>query len=63
MKLTKEIEIKMPTMPNFLTDGEGNTFSVGTLSSEEAEQIADQWRDDFLEHVEKRRATIATIDG
>lgn len=44
-KITKELEISIPTLPNFLCVGETECLSISDFSEKELRQIGKEWTD------------------
>lgn len=65
MKLKVMVNLKPPMLPNFLLADTYDEFKydVGTLTDEQAEQVADDWKIRFLAHVRKRRDALASKGG
>lgn len=54
--LTKKLEVKLPTTPNFITVGE-HTLSIAEFSEPELRAIGRAWTDELVKAGKKKRAT------
>lgn len=53
-----KVKIKIPMLPNFVKDENGNSYNVGQLHPEEIKSLCKDWAKAMVEHAEKRRKKL-----
>lgn len=55
VKVTRDVELNLPALPNFIRTNDGRTLSVASLSLAELEAIGKAWAQALIEHGRAKR--------
>lgn len=62
MKITAELDVKMPTVPNFLTvDGIADGIPIQNFTSAQLQSIGEEWTRQLIERAALRRKTVMPL--